>query len=141
MRVFWTCLAAALLAGRASADDKVDEARAAVLTLTRSAKTFYLKHERYPASLKKLENSKYVTAPLPLDPWVNPYKYDAKGPRNGGKMPDIWAESPNKKEIGNWSEPKEKKDGQESRDAGSRIPLDPQVAAEPPAPPAGVGEK
>jgi hypothetical protein len=110
MRVFLTCLAAALVAGRAPADDKVDKARADVQSLTRAAKTFNLKHERYPATLKELENSKYVTAPFPLDPWGNPYKYDVKGPRNGGKMPDIWAEAPDKKEIGNWPEPKEKKD-------------------------------
>jgi len=103
-------LAAIFVSGPALADDKVDQARAAVRSLTTAAKTFNLKQGKYPATLKELEKSGYVTAPLPKDPWGNPYQYDPKGPRNGGRMPDIWAETPDKKEIGNWPDPKEKKD-------------------------------
>ena len=37
-----------------------------------------------------------------LDHWKNPYQYDAAGPKNGGKQPDIWTVTPEGKVIGNW---------------------------------------
>ena len=40
------------------------------------------------------------------DPWGNPYRYDPKGKRNGGKRPDIWTVTPDKTGIGNWPEQK-----------------------------------
>ena len=40
-----------------------------------------------------------------IDPWGQPYQYNAQGPMNNGMKPDIWAvpkTNPNNK-IGNWS--------------------------------------
>jgi hypothetical protein len=40
------------------------------------------------------------------DPWGKKFQYDPKGPKNQGKKPDIWTETPDKKIIGNWPEEK-----------------------------------
>jgi hypothetical protein len=38
-----------------------------------------------------------------IDPWGNPYQYDAEGPMNHGERPDIWCESPEtRSKVGNW---------------------------------------
>ena len=36
------------------------------------------------------------------DPWGQPYRYDADGPKNDGHRPDIWAVTPGGETIGNW---------------------------------------
>jgi hypothetical protein len=37
-----------------------------------------------------------------IDSWGQPYQYDPTRPRNGGMRPDIWAQSPRGRVIGNW---------------------------------------
>ncbi len=76
-------------------------------TLSTAVQTFYLNEGRFPNSLDELaaptNNSKpYIERDALLDPWGHPYGYDASGPRNSNNKPDIWANAPNGKQIGNW---------------------------------------
>jgi type II secretory pathway pseudopilin PulG len=91
-------------------DSKATSAQLTIRTLELAAKTYRLKNDDYPTSLKDL-----VTGEKPyilggekalLDPWGKPYQYDPAGPKNDGKKPDIWTETPGKKVIGNWPEGK-----------------------------------
>jgi hypothetical protein len=43
-----------------------------------------------------------LAADVLLDPWKQPLQYDARGPKNKGKKPDIWTVTPDKRIIGNW---------------------------------------
>jgi general secretion pathway protein G len=80
-------------------------------TLTNACKTYYMKHNEWPQSLQQLLQKDalggpYLETPDALiDPWGQPYQYNAQGPNNNGMKPDIWAvpkNNPNNK-IGNWS--------------------------------------
>jgi len=77
--------------------------------LTNACENYRLKHQKYPESLEVLLrkdefNTIYVDDPDALnDPWGRPYQYDPKGPKNTGKRPDIWFETPDDgRVIGNW---------------------------------------
>ena len=107
MRLLVPCVAVLSLAGLAHADPKEDLARVEVRNLTVAAKTYNLKRGNFPEKLIDLKTAGYVEPKATLlDPWGNPYQYDPKGKRNGGKQPDIWTVTPDKKEIGNWPEQK-----------------------------------
>jgi hypothetical protein len=79
-------------------------------SLTTACKTYKTKVGQYPAQLADLlqktdegygpflENEEAL-----LDPWNQPYQYNAAGPRNNGSSPDIWTTVPNTgQEVGNW---------------------------------------
>jgi len=93
----------------AKEDAKVAAAKAQIAVLDKALQAYHLKHEKYPESLKALtEGDKpYVEAAALTDPWKNPYQYDAAGPKNKGKKPDVWTVTPDKETLGNW--PAEKK--------------------------------
>jgi general secretion pathway protein G len=89
---------------------KLNTARVQVkTTLTQACENYYVDHQsNYPASLEALLESDaeghgpYLKNREALvDPWGKPYQYNSAGPNNGGKQPDIWADSP-KGQIGNW---------------------------------------
>jgi general secretion pathway protein G len=75
--------------------------------LTKACETYCIDHGQYPQALDQLlrrDNigGPYLKTPEALrDPWGNPYRYNAAGPRNGGTQPDVWAETPDGP-IGNW---------------------------------------
>ena len=105
MRVLLTCVIAMGVATGLRADEKEDRARLDIRSLTLAAKTYNLKRGNFPEKLLDLKTAGYVEPKATLlDPWGNPYQYDPKGKKNGGKQPDIWAVTPDKKEIGNWPE-------------------------------------
>ena len=57
-----------------------------------------------PKSLKVLTagDKPALAADALLDPWKKPFQYDAAGPKNKGKKPDVWTVTPDKRVIGNW---------------------------------------
>lgn len=86
-------------------------AKIQVKVLTQAAETYNLDHQgNYPQSLGQLL-LKDATGKGPylknqdalIDPWGNPYQYNAAGSFNNGTQPDIWSESQYGK-IGNWSQ-------------------------------------
>ena len=111
MRALLTCVVAVLATGPALADAQADQAKTALRAFNVALEVYKVRYEKYPATLKELVDAKFVSPTLntTVDPWGNDYKYDAKGPRNGGRKPDIWAEAPDKTIIGNWPDPKGKK--------------------------------
>lgn len=109
MRLLSTGATALLLAAGAHADPREDLARIDVRNLTIAAKTYNLKRGNFPEKLVDLKTAGYVDPKATLlDPWGNPYQYDPKGNKNGGKQPDIWAVTPDKRQIGNWPEQKDR---------------------------------
>ena len=76
-------------------------------TLTPACQTYKLNNGEYPPTLEVLGQTQpngyapLVSADALMDPWGQPYHYDASGPRNGGMQPDIWAEHGGK-QLGNW---------------------------------------
>jgi hypothetical protein len=91
--------------GFARADDKVDLARTDIRNLTKAMEAYVKARGNAPAKLADLQTAGYVDPKATLnDPWGNPYRYDPKGKKNGGKRPDIWAVTPDRTEIGNWPE-------------------------------------
>lgn len=88
------------------AQAKIELANVEIGILTKAAEAYKLKNGSFPDKLQVLLDQGYVT-PRPgekklVDPWGNEYHYDAKGPKNAGKAPDIWAIAPDKTEYGNW---------------------------------------
>lgn len=87
-------------------DAKADVARTQIHALTQAVHVYRLNSGEFPARLEELTKplkghaSLLETSSL-MDPWGQPFRYDRLGPRNGGKVPDIWSDGP-KGEIGNW---------------------------------------
>jgi len=85
---------------------KHDLAKSGAQILTTGAFSYHLKFETYPARLDQLvqppEGGPYADPSALLDPWDQPYQYDAAGPRNHGEQPDIWTVTPKGEVIGNW---------------------------------------
>jgi hypothetical protein len=75
--------------------------------LTQAAEGYRITHGKFPPSLAALlqqdeEGGPWVKNPGDLiDPWGQPYQYNAAGPNNRGRQPDIWADSPAGR-VGNW---------------------------------------
>lgn len=88
---------------------KVARAKITIAQLDKGAELYYVKHGKYPESLKALTegNPPFIEAKALTDPWDKPYKYDREGKNHKGKKPDIWTETPDKQTLGNW--PAEKK--------------------------------
>jgi hypothetical protein len=88
-------------------DDKRSAAKAQAKVLTQALEGYRITHGKWPPSLAALlqqdeEGGPWVKNPSDLiDPWGQPYQYNAAGPHNNGRQPDIWADSPSGP-VGNW---------------------------------------
>jgi hypothetical protein len=103
MRVQFASLIVLFAAAVGRADSKEEVAKTDVRNFTKVIEFYKTKRGNFPAELADLKTAGYVDPKTTfLDPWGNPYQYDAKGKHNGGKRPDVWAVTPDKKEIGNW---------------------------------------
>jgi hypothetical protein len=100
---------------REMSEARRQKARAEVQTLTKTAQIYRIRNGKYPEKLQDLagkqpEGSPPIVEKRTLnDSWGRPYQYDPRGPKNGGKRPDIWSLGlPNRKGelIGNWPEKK-----------------------------------
>ena len=87
---------------------KINRAKMAVKSLETAVEAYYLQHGEYPLSLavltqREVDGGKaYLDADALKTPWGSQYNYDPVGPSNGGNKPDIWADGPQGKRIGNW---------------------------------------
>jgi hypothetical protein len=89
--------------------NKIEMAKVDIQSLTKAVEFFKMKSGVWPANLKSLSDAGYIEpGKLLKDPWGNDYEYDRKGPKNGGKKPDIWLVTPDKQKIGNWPQEKKK---------------------------------
>jgi general secretion pathway protein G len=76
-------------------------------TLTQATENYKLQHDDWPPTLAALleaddRGGPYLkTQDAIIDPWGKPYQYNPQGPNNGGRQPDIWADTPFG-QIGNW---------------------------------------
>jgi type II secretory pathway pseudopilin PulG len=90
-------------------DAKRGAAKAQTKVLTEACDAYRISHGTYPASLAVLlqqdeEGGPYLKNQEALiDPWKQMYQYNAQGPNNSGRQPDIWSNSPNGHQIGNWA--------------------------------------
>jgi len=84
-------------------------AKTQIQTLTQASQAYFIKNQKWPQALSQLiERDDFGTLYLEnrdalLDPWKKPYQYDLTGPKNKGRMPDIWTVTPTNEVIGNWS--------------------------------------
>ncbi|MFL5343115.1 MAG: type II secretion system protein GspG [Gemmataceae bacterium] len=87
---------------------KQDRVKADVRALTTACQAYKLKYDGYPESLQQLMQPPDGSRPFMesaanlVDPWGNPYQYNAQGTNNQGLKPDIWAIDPDGNTIGNW---------------------------------------
>jgi general secretion pathway protein G len=90
-------------------DSKRSAAKVQTKVLTEACDAYRLSHGTNPPSLQSLlvgdeEGGPYLkTQEALMDPWKGQYQYNAQGPNNGGRQPDIWANAPNGQQIGNWA--------------------------------------
>jgi general secretion pathway protein G len=76
-------------------------------TLTQACETFKLNNGDFPPNLEALTQAQpnggvpILEADKIMDPWGQPYGYDASGSHNNGLKPDIWSNHGGK-QIGNW---------------------------------------
>ena len=96
------------MAGQADEANKT-KAFADVKSLQSACTAYKLTHSgNWPPTLEALlekddQGGPYVQDPNQLrDPWKNPYVYDMAGPNNRGMFPDIYANSQQFGQIGNW---------------------------------------
>jgi hypothetical protein len=103
--------------------NRIEEAREMVVQITAAVETYKAANDEFPATLdalakKRGKDDALVDAKVLIDPWGRAYQYDLKGPRNQGKLPDIWSQGPAPGEstgiIGNWNAPA-KKDATKSK--------------------------
>jgi type II secretory pathway pseudopilin PulG len=87
---------------------KLTAAKLQIQVIEQGLKAYRVQNSEYPEELKKLtEGVKPIMEARGLiGPWGKPYQYDAAGPKNNGKKPDVWVEAPGKKIIGNWEDDK-----------------------------------
>jgi len=77
-------------------------------TLTQACETYFLDHSTYPPNLEALlvetdgKGPYLKSADAIKDPWGQPFQYNAQGPNNSGRQPDIWATAPGGVQVGNW---------------------------------------
>jgi len=101
-----SCLGAAFFRiARGPARDDVAGTQVRMLTMACSA--YEMKNGQRPQNLEQLlareDGGPFVEGRDELfDPWGQFYKYDAGGARNNGVQPDIWAQAPDGRIIGNW---------------------------------------
>ncbi len=89
-------------------DALISKAKMGVKSLELAVQSYNLKNNQYPGSLQELTQADdtgkpYCDAETLITPWGNgQYQYDPSGPNNAGHKPDIWADGPNGRRIGNW---------------------------------------
>jgi general secretion pathway protein G len=91
-------------------ESRKSRAKMDVRTLTTACEMYAKDHlEQFPPSLAALlqrdsggKGPYLKNEDSLIDPWGNPYQYNAQGPMNNGTQPDVWSESPYGK-IGNWA--------------------------------------
>ena len=77
-------------------------------TLSTACKDYWIDHnQQWPPSLQELisgqDGKVYLEdASAIKDPWDKEYQYNSAGAHNGGRKPDIWTNTPEGEEIGNW---------------------------------------
>ena len=88
---------------------KAQVAQVQTTVLTQAAQAYAIKNNGvFPPTLAELlrktdQGGPYLESKEALlDPWKQPYRYDAAGPKNKGARPDIWTVTPDKVVIGNW---------------------------------------
>jgi hypothetical protein len=90
-----------------SEDPNITRAKFDIRALSKAALALAAKNDSiFPEKLDDLAPLLEVGEKALVDPWGNKYQYAAAGKKNGGKQPDIWTETPDKKIIGNWPEEK-----------------------------------
>jgi RNA polymerase sigma factor (sigma-70 family) len=78
--------------------------RVSVRNLALAAEAYKRKTGAYPQSLATLQVAGFLDPKAVLrDPWGKDFRYDPKGPRSGGKSPDIWVVTPDGLEVGSWA--------------------------------------
>jgi hypothetical protein len=89
-------------------DTRVGHAKADIRSLTSACELYEAINGVRPPSLEALAapqpngGAAIVKVEQLTDSWGTPYQYDSAGPRNGGTQPDIWAQTPQSRVIGNW---------------------------------------
>jgi general secretion pathway protein G len=88
-------------------DALIARAKMSIRSLETAVQAYELKNNQKPASLQDLTvpddtGKPYCDAAAITTPWNGQYGYDPNGANNGGMKPDIWADTPNGKRIGNW---------------------------------------
>jgi hypothetical protein len=99
-----------LFGNQSFVEKKADVANAQIHALAEAVEIHRLRRGEYPATLDDLMRPQDGRAPILdaghlNDPWGRKYRYDRRGLRNGGKVPDIWSDGPNGDGtdlIGNW---------------------------------------
>jgi general secretion pathway protein G len=89
-------------------DAKRSTAKAQTKVLTQACEEYQLQHSAYPPTLQALLQQDEMGGPYLksadalITPWGQPYMYNAAGPNNNGRQPDIWAQT-GTTQVGNWS--------------------------------------
>src|SRR5262245_23687755 len=89
-------------------DAKVNKAKMDIKNLENAVMAYYTKHSEYPPTLATLTQREadggkpYMDTEALKTPWNGQYGYDPNGANNQSNKPDIWADGPNGKRIGNW---------------------------------------
>jgi hypothetical protein len=93
-------------------DPAVEEARATIRLLTTAVQAYEARLGERPSNLELVRTPPdspgpgFIELDSLLDPWGREYQYDAAGPRNDGRKPDIWSLGPDPNDkaqvIGNW---------------------------------------
>ncbi len=90
-------------AGRHLRGAELDDVRIRLTILDHGVQRYLGSKDKLPSNLKTLVDVKILRPESLVDPWGKEFQYDITGKRTGSKtVPDIWTETPDKKEIGNW---------------------------------------
>jgi len=92
---------------RSYEDAQKGVAKTTATQISSAAQQFKLQFQRLPENIEELfqppdGHTPFIEQKALQDPWGNPFRYDASGPRNGGMKPDVWAVAPDGSECGNW---------------------------------------
>jgi general secretion pathway protein G len=81
---------------------KKDAAKIKATNLGQKAVAYQVRNGAFPESLQVLVQEQLVSQEETVDPWGQPFQYDATGKNNNGTKPDIWAVAPDGSPVGNW---------------------------------------
>jgi hypothetical protein len=87
---------------------EVAVAKTHIQAIDTALQAYRVKNDKFPEGLDKLTEGEkpFLKRESLIDPWKKPYQYEATGPKNDGKKPDVWTVTPDKKTLGNWPEKK-----------------------------------
>ncbi len=78
--------------------------------LSNAVMTYYTRHHTWPPNLQVLLQPDQKGNPPILedmdaltDPWGGQFQYNPAGPHHNGRRPDIWAQDPQGRQWGNWT--------------------------------------